>query len=86
MKIIFYFKVLVVTLFENYYYILISKLLYLYFTIINTNKLNREAPLLYIKVLNDNLDNLYNIQKDIIKLELRQQIESNSSFSLTLNA
>jgi hypothetical protein len=66
-----YFKVLVVTLFENYYYILIGKLLYSYFIIINTNKLNREAPLLYIKVLNNNLEDIFNIQKDIIKSNLK---------------
>ena len=72
MKIIFYFKVLVVTLFENYYYILISKLLYFYFIITNTNKLNREALLLYIKVLNNNLEDIFNIQKDIIKSNLKQ--------------
>jgi uncharacterized protein YsxB (DUF464 family) len=81
-----YFKVLVVTLFENYYYILISKLLYFYFIITNTNKLNREALLLYIKVLNNNLEDIFNIQKDIIKLNLKQQVKSNSGFSLTLNA
>jgi predicted nucleic-acid-binding protein len=81
-----YFKVLVVTLFENYYYILISKLLYFYFIITNTNKLNREALLLYIKVLNNNLEDIFNIQKDIIKSNLKQQVKSNSGFSLTLNA
>jgi predicted nucleic-acid-binding protein len=81
-----YFKVLVVTLFENYYYILISKLLYFYFIITNTNKLNREALLLYIKVLNNNLEDIFNIQKDIIKSNLKQQVKSNSGFSFTLNA
>ena len=71
---------------ENYYYILIGKLKYYYITIIITNKYNREALLLYPKVLNENLDDLFNKQKDIIKSDLKQQVESNGSFSLTLDA
>ena len=86
MKIIFLFEVLVVLLVENYYYILIGNLIYYYIIIIITNKYNREALLLYPKVLNENLNNLFNKQKDIIKLDLKQQVKSNGSFLLTLDA